>query len=229
MKEKGDFVYKERDTGNKELLSMLIYRPTARFILIKFLKNSKITPNQISIISLILFIIASFFFAFFRYPAILIGLIFMHLGYAFDMLDGIYARYKKLSSKFGQWLDPFLDTVKAAFLFISLSYRAYVTSGNPNALIWGSVAMANSLLSYYILNTRDQVVKSNNFEVKLGKNIYVGYEITLYWAITLPILFNKLYFGLVFLATVGALSWIKVFISLRRYYIKHKSMIENEP
>ena len=99
---------------------------------------------------------------------------------------------------------------------------------NPKALIWGGVALTQALLSYYILNTRSQVVPDSAFEVKLAKNIYVGYEISLYWAITIPVLFNKVYWGLMFLATAGAFGWIKVFISLRRHYTKNREKIENQ-
>jgi len=226
MENKNDFVYKGADAGRKELFSMLIYRPIAKALIFAFFKNSKITPNQISFISLVITLIGCFFFAFFRYPFMILGVLFLHIGYVFDMLDGTYARYKGLSSKFGRWFDPFLDTIKAAGLFISISYAAYIDSGNPTVLLWGMLALVNSLITYYIMNTKSEIVKDATFEVSFGNDIYIGYEISLYLALSVIVLFNILYPGLIFMATVGALSWIKVFITARRYYVKNMDKIE---
>lgn len=227
MKTEIDPTYKERDAGNKELFSMLIYRPIAKFLLNTIFKHLNITPNQISFISLLVMIAASWFFAFTSYPLIIIGALLVSLGYVFDMLDGQYARYKGLSGKFGHWFDPFIDTIKAVFLFIGLSYGLYSRQNEALALLWGSVAMAQALLTFYVMNTRSQIIKGPTFEVKIG-NIYIGYEISLYLTITAFVVVNRIYGGLIFLATVGALSWIKLYISLTRYYNKHKDEIENK-
>lgn len=221
-----DFVYKERDAGNKELFSMLIYRPIAKIMVLRAFKFINISPNIISIVSLLWVVVASIFFAFFTYPSIIIGALFLQLSYLFDVLDGQYARYKGMSTKFGQWLDPFLDTIKIVFLFISLSFGAFKAQGDPGMFVWGAIAMANSFLTFYIMNTRDKIIKSVTFEVKLAKNIYVGYEISLYLAVTLAVLFNKAHWALVFLATIGALSWIKVLATLIKYYAANKKLVE---
>ena len=226
MDSKKDFVYREKDAGHKELFSMLIYRPAAKFLMVNIFKYIKTTPNQITFFSLVLTIVSSCFFAFARYPYMLIGVFFLHLGYIFDMLDGQYARYKGLSSKFGQWFDPFLDVIKAAFIFISLSYGSYTADNNPIALIWGLVGLTHCFLAYYIMNTRNQIIKGHTFEIRLKNNIYVGYEISLYWFVTLMVVFNRVYLGLVLLGTIGALGWIKVYITLKNYYLKHKEEIE---
>jgi len=227
MDKKNSFMYKDIDFGRKELFSMLIYRPIANMLLFAFLKRSKITPNQISFASLLLTIAACCFFAFFAYPYSLFGLVFLHANYVFDCLDGQYARYKGLTSKFGRWFDPFMDIMKAALLFISLSHAAYMASGNPRAILWGMVAMANSLLTYYIMNTKGVFVKEATFEMELGKNTYIGYEVSLYWALSIIASFNILYKGLIFMATVGSLSWIKLYITARHYYVKNMESIEN--
>lgn len=228
MKRTDDFVFREKDAGYKELLSMLIYRPLARLLLLGIFRHLSVTPNQITFFSLVLIAVGCCFFAFSPYPYILIGIFFLHLGYVFDMLDGQYARYKGLTSKFGQWLDPFLDVIKTALIFISLSYGAYVAEGNPAALIWGLVALTHSFLAYYIMNTRNQIIKGHTFEVKLKGNVYVGYEVNLYWLVSLIVLFNRLYLGIVFLGIFGVLGWIKVYWTLSRYYITHKKELEKE-
>ena len=222
-----DTMYKAMDAGNKEFFSMIIYRPAANFLLNAIFKYLNVTPNQISFLSLVIAAFASFFFAFSEYPYVLAGVLLLHLTYTFDMLDGQYARFKGLSSKYGKWFDPFIDIIKAAFIFLALSYRVYCeTSNDPNAFIFGFLAMINSFLTFYILNTRGQMIKGPTFEVKPAGNIYVGYEISLYWALSFFIIINRPYAGLIFLATAGALSWIKCYITLRNYYFKNKAEIE---
>lgn len=205
---------------------MLIYRQIARFLLFSIFRFTNITPNQITLISLGVAVIASSFFLFSRYPYIIVGALLLHLTYAFDMLDGIYARYKGLSSKFGRWLDPFTDTVKVGFIFSSLSLGAYRAGASPMVLAWGIVAMIHSFLTYYILNTREHIIKVPTFQIKINKNIYIGYEISLYWIVSLFVLFNRVYSGLIFLATAGALSWIRLLVSLWRHYFKNRNEIE---
>lgn len=228
MNEKQDYVYKERDSGGKELLSMLIYRPIARFLLEKIFKHANVTPNQISCMSLGLVAAGCLFFAFTAYPYFLIGFLFLHAGYAFDMLDGMYARYKGLSSKYGKWFDPFVDVIKVVLLFSALSYGSFTATNRPLAFFWGMLGMANAIMVFYIMNTREHVIKRPPFELKLQKNIYLGYEINFYWVLSLIGLFNLVYQGLVFLATFGALAWIKLYLSFRQYYYKHKEEIESE-
>lgn len=227
MTDTKDSMYKGMDAGNKEFFSMLIYRPAANFLLNTVFKRLNVAPNQISFLSLVIAISGSFFFAFTGYPLVLIGVVLLHLTYVFDMLDGQYARYKGLSSKYGKWFDPFIDIIKIAFILLALSYRSYYERNmDPSAFIWGFIALANSFLTFYVLNTRGQIIKGATFEVKPAKNIYVGYEISLYWAISFFVVINNVYTGLIFLASIGALSWIKCFVTLRRYYFKNKAEIE---
>ncbi|MFC1808256.1 CDP-alcohol phosphatidyltransferase family protein [Candidatus Omnitrophota bacterium] len=226
MNENKDFVYREKDAGHKELFSMLIYRPLARMLLLGVFKHIKTTPNMITFISLLWTLAGCWFFAFTPYPYAIIGVLLLHIGYVFDMLDGQYARYKDMSSRYGQWFDPFLDVIKAASLFLSLSYGAYASKSDPTALIWGFFGMINCFLAYYIMNTRNIVIEGHTFEIKLPMHIYVGYEITLYWCLSVLVVFNIVYPGLIFLATVGALAWIKLLNTVWKKHLNQKDQIE---
>ncbi|MBP7216236.1 MAG: CDP-alcohol phosphatidyltransferase family protein [Candidatus Omnitrophica bacterium] len=222
MSEKDEFIYKEKDKGKKELLSMLIYRPVATQIVLRFMKQCTFSPNLISMVSLLLGIAASLIFALGRYPVIAWGVVLLHLSYLFDVLDGQYARYKNSSSAYGAWFDPFVDIIKAACLLIGLAYGAYQITGDAHVFLWSAFAMTHSFLTMYILNTRDKVPGSSAFEVVVRPNIYIGYEISLYWIISLFVLCNLVYLGLIVLGSVGALSWVKCFISVRRNYFLHR-------
>ncbi|MBF0493819.1 MAG: CDP-alcohol phosphatidyltransferase family protein [Candidatus Omnitrophica bacterium] len=221
-----DYFFKARDGGNKEFLSMLIYRPIAGFMLEKFFRDSKVTPNQISLMSLVVIAAGCCFFAFCPYPWNITGVLLLHFGYALDMLDGIYARYRGVSSEFGRWLDAFFDVIKGFLLFTSLAYSAYVTSGHYLILIAGMAALANTFLTFYVLNTKEHVIKEVIFEVQPWKGIYIGYEIMLYCFLSLMVVFDKIYLGLIILATFGALAWLKNCRTIWIYHLTHKETVK---
>ncbi len=222
-----DFMYKGRDAGHKEFFSMLIYRPIANFVLNKLVRHMKVTPNQISLFSLLMVFVGCVVFVKNPYPYSLVFVIFLHLGYLFDVLDGQYARYKGLESKYGQWFDAFLDTIKGALIFVSLSYKAYLIDHEPMVLLWGMVALIQSFLAFYALNSKEQVIEGS-FSIKLKRKVYVGYEASLYWAISLVVISNRLYYGLLFLGAVCAVTWLRVCVVLSRNCRVNKKMIKDE-
>lgn len=215
-------IYKPEDKGGKELFSMIIYRPIANIILIRFLKDSSLTPNMVSVISLIMALIASYLFYLHDYKHLIIGAFFLHMAYFFDVMDGQLARYKNMSSQFGRLFDAALDVVKVAFLFLAISSGIYMQTHNPLVLILGFIALSNAFLTFYMMVGKRLFMQSDSFAVKLKGNVYVGYEISLYLIITIFALINNLYIGLLFLATLGSLGWIKIFISMYGIHIKSK-------
>jgi phosphatidylglycerophosphate synthase len=215
-------MYRDRDSGGKELLSMLIYRPISNFIIERFERYIPFTPNQISFISFLtvslgclMFISGDRYFA-------LLGVLFLHIGYIFDVMDGQWARYKGLSDAFGKWFDPFLDTIKGGFIFISLGYLAYRARPELSTFIVAMLAMMQSFLAFYVLNTKEQVVEIS-FSMKLPGKIYIGYEISLYWAISLVVVSGRYFEGLIFLALACLFTWVKAYISLVRNYRSQKA------
>ncbi len=220
--------YKDRDAGHKEIFSMFIYRPFSRFLLWRVFRHLSITPNQVSALSLLAAVIGSGIIAFCAYPWSLTAILFLHLSYTFDTLDGQLARYKGLTSKFGKWFDPFLDVNKTVFIFAALSYKASIAEAHPTAFLWGIAALTHSFLTFYIMNTRSHVVKELTFEVKLKDRVYLGYEVSLYWVLSLVVLLDRAYEGLILLGTLGAFSWVKAYITLAKSYYANRDTIERE-
>ncbi len=217
---KEDNIYKPEDKGNKELFSMLLYRPVANIILLRFLKDTSLTPNMVSVISLIMALIASYLFFLYDYLYLVLGALFLNMAYLFDVLDGQLARYKNMASQFGRLFDAMLDVIKVVFLFLAISGGVYMQTHNPLVLILGFVALSNAFLSFYMMVGRKLFMQSDSFAVRLKSNVYVGYEVSLYLVLTFFALINCLYIGLFFLATIGALGWIKIFINMYDLHIK---------
>ena len=59
----------------------------------------------------------------------IIGVILINLGLAFDCADGQLARLSNQKSKFGHWYDYHSDKIKDGLILISLSIAAYYQTG----------------------------------------------------------------------------------------------------
>lgn len=86
------------------------------------LAKTKITPNQITLTSFFIALIAVWCFFLGTPWMLVLGGLLYQLSYILDCCDGYVARKKKLSSNFGFWLDHILDELKLALLVIALVY-----------------------------------------------------------------------------------------------------------
>jgi len=109
-----------------------------------------LTPNHVTIISFVLYTLASLF-TFISFPFNLyLTAIFLPAAYILDCLDGQLARTKKLSSPLGDYLDKTLDVFKIFILTLSLSYAQFLKEGNPFYFILGFTACFGFNFRYYI-------------------------------------------------------------------------------
>lgn len=86
--------------------------------------NRGFTANQVSWVSLFVFIIGLAFYIYGRDEFIyrLLASAFFALGTFFDVLDGAVARYTETSSKYGSLLDSTIDLIRYNLFFASLLY-----------------------------------------------------------------------------------------------------------
>lgn len=109
-----------------------------------------LTPNHITIISFILYVLASFFtFISFPYHLYLTAIL-LPIAYILDCLDGQLARTKKLSSPIGDYLDKTLDVLKIYILTLSLSLSEYFKTADSFYFILGFTACFGFNFRYYI-------------------------------------------------------------------------------
>ncbi len=101
-----------------------IYRVIAHPLLPIFVRSG-LTPNQISILRLLIFVpISILFLSFGGYVNGLIGLTFYHIFKLFDVIDGGVARIRSMQSKAGHWLDAQVDFFGNVLIIIGLSLNA---------------------------------------------------------------------------------------------------------
>ncbi len=121
-------------TELEEGLDLILFRPFA-FVLVKIFQPTPITPNQITLISLVLGLIAGFCFWQGTAGWVLTGAIFLFWTNVFDCADGMLARVRGTSSVIGYILDGMVDYITHIVVFVSILHGLTVVTGNPG-YIW---------------------------------------------------------------------------------------------
>ena len=134
---------------------------TARKILSKFLLkwlvNTRLSPNQISVIGLSSFLASAFLFSFGSYTYSIIGGIFMLIGISLDLSDGLVARLTFRTSKYGEWLEHIFDNIAINFVVFGATIGLYIQTGNILAWVLGVFLIISISLSSFMNKTHKEV------------------------------------------------------------------------
>lgn len=101
--------------------------PLANRMLEPICEITWISPNLITITSLVIGLIASYFFLRASQQDLIIGAVLVQLSFVVDCMDGQLARYRQQFSKLGAWLDRISDRVKDFFYFFSLALGFFLS------------------------------------------------------------------------------------------------------
>lgn len=82
------------------------------------------TPNQVTVASLLLGLLATAAFATGERPGLIAGAVLLQLAFTTDCVDGQLARYTLTFSKLGAWLDSMFDRAKEYLVFGGLAIGA---------------------------------------------------------------------------------------------------------
>lgn len=206
-----------KESGHKELFRHLIYCHFSwRLVSLLIRANINISPNMITLISTILGIIAAVFYYRADYASLVIGTIILNFSYIVDCMDGELARYKKISSIFGAWLDSVCDMIVEFAVLAGLTLGLYFKTGNYIILIIGFFAVANLMM---VLNIRN--LSRIHFDIRAAdKNIkpspefkiagrFIGGAELFTVSVTVMTLLNQVYYLLWICAALGTLVWVK--------------------
>lgn len=130
-------LHRETTLGAKEGLAFRFFsRPLASTILY-FIRNSRITPNQVTIASLIVGLAGSAVHAFvLTWTGLLVGAALFMIAHMLDALDGQLARHRKAGSVIGMYFDFFIDELKAYFVYLSIAVRLYRIALEEGSVGW---------------------------------------------------------------------------------------------
>ncbi len=175
--------------------SRIFYSKITRF-LVPILAKAKFTPNQVTVISLMLGLFSGYIFTKGTHLFLIIGAIILQISYIFDYADGQLARYLGKSSFFGAWFDSITDRIVEFAVIFGLCAGHY--SQVHKIYIWklgfgtfGTVFLYNYVMDTFIPERLKK--KTGNAEYTLSFSerfkFATGRDIVLL-VITLGALFN---------------------------------------
>jgi hypothetical protein len=117
----------------EELPDLYFFRPLA-FLLVKGIYRTNITPNQITMVSLLVGILAGVSFGFGHRSTILLGGLLYGFSIVFDCADGQLARLKKNGTRLGRILDGLIDYIVAVAVYLGIGIGFAPASDHP--VLW---------------------------------------------------------------------------------------------
>jgi CDP-L-myo-inositol myo-inositolphosphotransferase len=139
-----------------------IIRPPASLIVRAVFKTS-VTPNQLTACSFIFSLIAGLAY-FLGTPAFFtLGGVLVMISMIFDCADGMLARAKNMTSRYGAYLDIFLDRISDFVVLLGASFGYSRFTGDTRILVFGLVTIGLYFLQvslYYVNNIYTRSEKS---------------------------------------------------------------------
>ncbi len=133
----------------------------------KVIVNTPLSPNQISLVSLLLAFLSAIMLINTHYLLVAIGGILAQTASIIDGVDGEIARVKFLTSGFGGWFDTILDRYGDVAITMGAAVGVYTREPSFWVAIIGVLALAGSILSSY---------SSHTFKAAFGTSFKVGEE-----------------------------------------------------
>ncbi len=162
IKELRKICRKTENTYSKKVkVQQFPYIKFLRFFSIYFVKLGlifRMTPNQMTFVSMLLAIIAGIFYSFTAPVYWLVGSVFLILFSILDCADGELARYYKQSSPIGRYFDLWVHGVEASSVFLGTTIGIYRITGSVYFLGLGFITIIASLLRSYSTALRSQHV-----------------------------------------------------------------------
>ena len=165
-------------------------------IILKLFPNVK--PKEITILSFFIGVLASISFGL---SHLVFGALLYYLSDVFDGIDGYIARYKKLSSSYGAYLDSCLDRYVDAFVIIGVILHLLTTFPNIKPLlIIGILALVGIFMHSYSTH-RAEALEKTILQTQIPFDRRMRMHLIVFGSI-----FNQLFYILLILAIVSNLN-----------------------
>lgn len=117
--------------------NLYVCRPIAA-VLVDAVKNTRITPNQITLLAYVVAMAAAALLVFLPgYAGIVVAIVVYQVSYVLDCADGMLARWRGIQSTPGHLLDFLMDELKAFAILAAAAVRLYRDSGSELFLLIG--------------------------------------------------------------------------------------------
>ena len=191
--------------SDSPIIDRYIIRKISGFIT-GFLIRTPVTPNQVTVISLILGIIAAVIFSFGGHThTITAGLIFF-LCIVFDQCDGEVARAKHMESEFGRAFDIIVDSIVNAAIVAGITFALYKTSGSGINILIGLLAIIGISISILLATYLGQDNKKDTGTKELLDKL--NNKDFFYIIMLASVIFNQMIWFLLIMAVGTNIYWI---------------------
>ncbi len=199
--------------SDSPIIDRYIIRKISGFITGLLIKTP-VTPNQVTIISLILGIVSAAFFSHGAHTCTIIAGVFYFISTVFDQCDGEVARFKHMESDFGKAFDIIVDSIVNAVITIAITIAIYKTSGSGLTIIAGLFAMTgiviSLLLTTYFSNESKRDTGTKEMLDKLNNKDFF------YIIMLASVIFNQMIWFLMIMAVGTNIYWITHKIAHRK-------------
>ncbi|MEA2037292.1 MAG: CDP-alcohol phosphatidyltransferase family protein [Nanoarchaeota archaeon] len=196
----------------KTFCDPFVYIPTyVGLYVVRLLYPTKITPNQVSFVSYLLYVVASLFIAINHY--FILALVFLQIVIVLDGVDGRLARTKNQTSLKGKFYEHITHETCPPLLFFALGSYLYLSLNNVIYLYLGSFIVISRLIINSFGAAKEMIALRSNKEAKDSRilehknrivHIIILQIITIsnipfaIWMVTLGYIFNYLGYVLMF-------------------------------
>jgi phosphatidylglycerophosphate synthase len=159
---------------NDLLWNRFVARPLAAVLLVPIQRTS-ITPNQVTLATLVVFAAAAGIMAFVpTWTGLLVGAAVLEFAYVLDCLDGQLARLRGTSSPIGAHLDFLMDELKAFLLVAAVGVRLWRSDGRVVWLLESLAALVavSSAISLTTFLRRPEYAAATGVTVSHGVGDY---------------------------------------------------------
>jgi hypothetical protein len=153
-----------------------VARPLAAVVVVP-LARTRITPNQITFATLVVFLAGAAVMAFVPGWGALVGsAAIIELSYVLDCADGQLARLKGMSSPVGAHLDFLMDELKAFALVAAIAVRLWLPGRDPRWLVEGlaGLGIVAGAISLTTFMRRPEYAAATGAAVSHGAGDYGG-------------------------------------------------------
>jgi len=200
-------------------------------ILVNLIYKLPISPNFVTIFSLISAIISCVLFI---NDSLLLGVLFLNLALILDCADGQLARIKNLKSNLGAYLDSFFDRIKDGLVIFGLAWGNYLFYRDENVLLIAFLGLLLFFIRKFNTYYRDieslkkiqktaepnDLIKDDNtsqFKKSLKHSIFFK-EADRILFFSIFILINQVYLGLLIYTIIQALLMLaSTYINLKKF------------
>lgn len=221
---------------------------TISIYITKLLIYTPLTADHVTMLMVVWGFIVGFFFSLGTYWYMLAGALLLEFIPVLDCIDGELARYKKISSLRGVFLDPIAHIAHTTVPFIGLTIGLYKSNPSIYVVLLGLTASTFSVLCLTvqplkhhvlvkeIVNLADKIRQTKSTKIpqkmikeatkknllkSIGKTVnYLYHSFYMIYIFILAAIFNKLHWVLFFYGITFPLMWLAKLI--REYRVGYK-------